>query len=228
MMTIKHPTVEVCTENLESVHAAAQAGAERVELCSRLDLDGLTPSKEAIQKARMVKGLVLHVLIRPREGNFVYTATEVEHMAKSIDRAKQLGADGVVIGALLPSGDVDMEACKLLIQHAQGMNVTFHRAFDVCRNPMKALEDIISLGAHRILTSGQETSAEDGIGLLGKLVKAANKRIIILPGAGVNDTNARRILRETGATEIHGSFRKNGIVNVEIIKNIVNINLCKD
>lgn len=223
---IEHPIVEVCTENVASVLAAAQGGANRVELCARLDLDGLTPTDDMISEARAVEGLILHVLIRPRKGDFVYTAEEVSVMADSIDAARRLGADGVVFGTLLPSGEIDKEACALLMKHAKGMNVTFHRAFDVCKNPLAALEDIIALGFNRILTSGQAASAEAGIPLLRKLIEKSAGRITILPGAGVNADNAALILHETGAKEIHGSFRKNGISDAEVIRQIKLIPLC--
>ncbi len=225
MKPIENPIVEVCTENLDSVIAAAQGGAERIELCSHLELDGLTPSDDMIHKARDIAGLILHVLIRPRKGNFIYSTAEIEQMAASIDTARELGADGVVFGALLPSGDIDKTVCKELLQHAVGMNTTFHRAFDVCRQPFSALEEIIELGFNRILTSGQAATAEEGIPLLRQLVARADNRIVILPGAGVNANNAERILHETGAREIHGSFRTNGISNPEIIKKVKQSNI---
>ncbi len=200
-------SVEVCAGNIQSVVAAARGGAQRVELCSALELDGLTPSAGLIKSARMVHGVKLHVLIRPREGNFVYDADEVEIMCHDILLAKQSGADGVVIGALTKDRDIDLPTCRHLIEAAQGLQVTFHRAFDQCRNPEQALEEIITLGCTRILTSGQQITAEAGIPVLKRLVALSAGRIIIMPGAGVNTKNARSILDQTGATEIHGSFR---------------------
>lgn len=199
--------LEVCCGDIASVHAASAGGAQRVELCSRLDLDGLTPAEEMVREARMVPGLRLHVLIRSREGDFVYSREEVEEMARSVQMARRLGADGVVIGALTPAGDVDVPAVQRLVSEARGMQVTFHRAFDVCRSPQEALEQIIALGCHRILTSGQAPSALEGVPMLGQLVKQAAGRIIIMPGAGVNEINAKHILDATGAREIHGSLR---------------------
>ena len=156
----------------------------------------------------------LHVLIRPREGDFVYDEAEAETMLGDIRLAHQLGADGVVIGALTRDGDIDMPLCSRLIDAAQDMQVTFHRAFDHARDPFQALEDIIALGCTRLLTSGQAPTAETGIPLLRQLVLQANGRIIIMPGAGVSPTNARCILDATGATEIHGSLRSlhNGLL----------------
>ena len=206
--------LEVCAGDLTSAQAAAQGGAQRIELCSALQLDGLTPSTETIEGARRIESLKLHVLIRPREGDFVYDEAEAETMLGDIRLAHQLGADGVVIGALTRDGDIDMPLCSRLIDAAQDMQVTFHRAFDHARDPFQALEDIIALGCTRLLTSGQAPTAETGIPLLRQLVLQANGRIIIMPGAGVSPTNARCILDATGATEIHGSLRSlhNGLL----------------
>ena len=201
------PTLEVCAGDLASAQAAAQGGAHRIELCSALELDGLTPSPALIEAARRIEGLRLHVLIRPREGDFVYSEAETGTMLRDIRIARQLGADGVVIGALTPEGDIDLPSCRRLIEAAQGLPVTFHRAFDRARNPLQALEDIIVLGCTRLLTSGQAPTAEAGIPLLRQLVLQARGRLIVMPGAGVTPANARLILDATGATEIHGSFR---------------------
>ena len=199
--------LEVCCGDLESAQAAARGGAQRVELCSALSADGLTPSLGLIEAVRQIPDLRLHVLIRPREGDFVYTDAEFEIMRDDILMAKQLGADGVVIGALTAEGDIDVERCKKLVEAAEGMQVTFHRAFDQCRHPQEALEQIIAMGCTRLLTSGQASSAQAGIPLLKQLVEQAGSRLILLPGAGVNHHNARTILDSTGAQEIHGSLR---------------------
>lgn len=200
--------LEVCASTLEAAREAALGGAQRIELCRDLALDGLTPPKEWIEEARSIEGLKLHVLIRPVEGGFVYDEAVFDQMREEIRMCRQLGADGVVIGALTPERDIDVEHLRPLMAEAQGMQVTFHRAFDVCRNPRQALEDIITLGCTRLLTSGQQPTAEQGIPLLQELVKQAQGRLIIMPGAGVNPENAARILRETGATEIHSSARR--------------------
>lgn len=199
--------LEVCCGDLESAQAAARGGAQRVELCSALSADGLTPSLGLIEAVRQLPDLRLHVLIRPREGDFVYTDAEFEIMRDDILMAKQLGADGVVIGALTAEGDIDVERCKKLVEAAEGMQVTFHRAFDQCRHPQEALEQIIAMGCTRLLTSGQASSAQAGIPLLKQLVEQAGSRLILLPGAGVNQHNASTILDSTGAQEIHGSLR---------------------
>ncbi len=191
---------------MRSVEAAAQGGAERIELCSALSLDGLTPSMGMI---RLVKErfpqLTLHVLIRPREGNFVYNELELSTMESDILLCKEAGADSVVVGALTPEGDIDLAAMRRLMQAADGLPVTFHRAFDICRQPEEALEQIISLGCRRILTSGQAATAEQGIALLHRLNQLSAGRIIIMPGGGVNAANAPTILQQTGCTEIHAS-----------------------
>lgn len=200
--------LEICAGSVESAIAARDGGAERIELCAALEIGGVTPSAGVITEARKVEGLVLNVIIRPRGGDFLYNGYEVACMEKDICTCKRLGADGVVIGALTAEGDIDTATCKRLIAAADGMSITFHRAFDMCRNPKEALEQLISLGCHRVLTSGQAATAEAGIPLLKELVEQANGRIIIMPGCGVNSGNAANILHATGAGEIHASARK--------------------
>ena len=212
--------LEVCCDGVESVRAAIEGGAQRVELCRELATGGLTPSDEMIREA-LTGGIRTHVLIRSRTGNFVYTPQEVTTMRDEILHVKHLGVHGVVIGALTAEGDVDTATCRLWMEAACGMQVTFHRAFDECRQPETALEEIIALGCHRLLTSGQATSAEVGIPLLRQLVAQAAGRIIIMPGAGVKPENARRILDETGAREIHGSLQRNGCTDTALVRETV-------
>ncbi|MBQ2293228.1 MAG: copper homeostasis protein CutC [Bacteroidaceae bacterium] len=213
--------LEVCCGDLQSVRAAIEGGAHRVELCEALELDGLTPS-EAMMESAIGMGIPVQVLIRVREGDFVYNKAEICKMRNDIRLARELGAAGVVIGALMPDGSIDEEAIRCIMDEAGGLSVTFHRAFDVCREPEEALEKIISLGCHRLLTSGQATTAEQGIPMLKKLVEQADGRIIIMPGAGVNPQNASRILEETGALEIHGSLRRNGHTSAELVRATLN------
>ena len=213
--------LEVCCGDLQSVRAAIEGGAHRVELCEALELDGLTPS-EAMMESAIGMGIPVQVLIRVREGDFVYNKDEICKMRNDIRLARKLGAAGVVIGALMPDGSIDEEAIRCIMDEAGGLSVTFHRAFDVCREPEEALEKIISLGCHRLLTSGQATTAEQGIPMLKKLVEQADGRIIIMPGAGVNPQNASRILEETGALEIHGSLRRNGHTSAELVRATLN------
>lgn len=217
--------LEVCAADVESALAASRGGAQRIELCTALSADGLTPSAALIAAARAILGLKLHVLIRPREGDFVYTPSEEAVMMADIGLAADLGADGVVIGALTAEGEIDIPMCMRLASKAaaKGLQVTFHRAFDRCIDPFNALEQIIAMGCSRLLTSGQAPTAEEGIPMLRKLNDQAAGRIIIMPGAGVNPSNADKILAETGCTEIHSSARQKGqlITSAEIVKNIL-------
>lgn len=203
--------LEVCCGNLESVHAAVRGGAQRIELCRALELDGLTPSWEDLKEARrLYPGLTIHVLIRPRGGDFCYSAGEVRQMAQEIETALSLGADGIVIGCLTPEGNVDLPAMRELMAVAR--NVTFHRAFDVCAWPFQALEEIIGLGCRRILTSGQAPSVAQGTDLIRELRSRADGRILLLPGCGVTPANARYVLELSGCTEIHASATMGGSV----------------
>ena len=202
------PILEICAGSVESAIAARDGGAQRIELCAALEVGGVTPSAGLIAEARKIEGLVLNVIIRPRGGDFLYNEHEAACMEQDIRTCRELGVDGVVIGALTAEGDIDTTLCGRLIKAANGMSVTFHRAFDMCRDPKEALGQLISLGCHRVLTSGQAATAEAGIQLLKELVQLAGERIIIMPGCGVNSGNAARILKETGATEIHASARK--------------------
>ena len=218
-------TLEVCCADVQSVRAAMEGGAHRVELCEALEVDGLTPSAEMMAEAIRL-GIPVQVLIRPRQGDFVYDKTEVQSMLEGIRLAKRLGANGVVIGALKPDGSIDEETVRRLAAEAKGLSITFHRAFDVCARPMEALEQIIALGCHRLLTSGQAPTAEQGIPLIKRLVGQAAGRLSIMPGSGVNPGNARLILSETGAREIHGSLRQGGHTSSELVR--ATVNNCQD
>lgn len=200
--------IEICANSVESAVKAQQAGAYRVELCAGIPEGGTTPSFGEIRMARqLLHQTKLHVIIRPRGGDFLYSPIEQEIMLHDIKVARQLGADGVVFGCLTAEGDVDVPLMKKLMNGVGEMSVTFHRAFDMCSNPKEALEQIIDLGIDRILTSGQEETAEKGIPLLKELVELADGRIIIMPGCGVNAGNIRKIAEETGTSEFHFSGR---------------------
>lgn len=200
--------IEICANSVESAVKAQQAGAYRVELCAGIPEGGTTPSFGEIRMARqLLNHTKLHVIIRPRGGDFLYSPIEQEIMLHDIKVARQLGADGVVFGCLTAEGNVDMPLMKKLMNGVGEMSVTFHRAFDMCSNPKEALEQIIELGIDRILTSGQEETAEKGIPLLKELVELADGRIIIMPGCGVNASNIRKIAEETGTSEFHFSGR---------------------
>ena len=215
-------TLEVCVDSIEGAVAAEEAGATRVELCANLRESGTTPSAGAIELAGERIRIPFHVMIRPRAGDFCYSATEREVMARDIESARRRGAAGVVLGMLTRDGEVDAGATRRLVEAARPLEVTFHRAFDVARDPMDALERIIGLGAERVLTSGGEESAEEGIGFIRRLVEAAGGRIVVIAGAGVNAENAERIVRETGVREVHASCRsENGSTDPERVRALV-------
>lgn len=203
-----NPKIEVCANSAASCVAAEQGGAVRVELCAGIPEGGTTPSYGEMVTSRRAIGIQLNVIIRPRGGDFLYTPAEVQTMLLDIEAAKAAGADGVVFGCLGADGTVDVETNARLKQAAGGLSTTFHRAFDVCRDPFEALEEIIALGFDRILTSGQEATAPAGSALIAELVRRAQGRIIIMPGCGVNETNVAGLARDTGATEFHMSARR--------------------
>jgi copper homeostasis protein len=196
--------LEICANSLQSSINAQEAGAHRVELSENLEQGGTTPSYGFLLKARKLLHIKINVLIRPRAGDFLYSELEYEIIKEDISMAKKLGADGVVCGILLPNGDVDVDRTLALVELAKPMSFTFHRAFDFTNDPFKALEDIISTGADRILTSGQQPSAIQGAHLIWELVKVANNRITIMPGSGVKADNIEYLI-ETGAMEFHMS-----------------------
>jgi copper homeostasis protein len=203
--------IEVCVDSVESAVAAEKGGAQRVELCCALLEGGLTPSAGAIALARKRLGIGLHVIIRPRGGDFLYTDVEHDVMLRDVETAKELGADGVVIGALTASGEVEARRTRELAERARPMSVTFHRAFDMTRDPFEALESLIALGIDRVLTSGQEESALEGLDLLRELVGRARDRITIMVCGNLTEKNIERVARETQTTELHIT----GFVDVE-------------
>jgi copper homeostasis protein len=200
--------IEICVDSLEGAIAAERGGADRVELCDSLLEGGVTPSAGCIKQARKHLKIGLQVMVRPRGGDFLYNPLEMEVIREDIRLAKELGADGIVAGCLTSSGDIDLHATREWIQLARPLNFTFHRAFDMSRDPRRALEDLIQLGVDRVLTSGQEASCMEGLDLISELQKQASGRIIIMPGGGVTLRNARRIVETTGVSEIHLSARK--------------------
>lgn len=200
--------VEICVDAVESAEAAQRGGADRVELCQNLMEGGTTPSAGCIRLVRQRVRLDLQVMIRPRGGDFLYSPTELEVMREDIRVAKDLGANGVVFGCLNGKGDVDGAVTADLIQLARPMNVTFHRAFDLCRDPRRALGDLIALGVDRVLTSGQEASCWEGAELIAELQRLACGQIVILAGGGITPRNARRLVEATGVTEVHLSARR--------------------
>lgn len=195
-------TIEVCAYSLQSCLTAQTAGAHRIELCGGLAEGGTTPSAGLIQLVCLQITLPIYVMIRPRGGDFLYTDTELTVMEADIRLAKQLGASGIVLGLLHADGSVDEERTRHLIELAHPLPATFHRAFDMTNDPFKALEAIIRTGAERILTSGQQQTAEAGLPLLRQLVQQAAGRIAIMAGAGVNATNADALL-EANVDALH-------------------------
>lgn len=200
---------EICANSAESCVAAQEGGANRVELCAAIPEGGTTPSYGEIRMARKLIDIRLHVIIRPRGGDFLYSPVEIETMEEDICMARQAGADGVVFGCLTPEGELDMPAMERLMKAAEGMAVTFHRAFDYVKDPKLVLETLIQLGVDRVLTSGQQPVAIKGAALLADLVKQADGRIVIMPGCGVNESNIAELARLTGASEFHFSAREN-------------------
>jgi len=196
-------TLEICVDSPDAALVAANAGADRLEICSFLDCGGLTPSIGVIRAIRKAVRIPIHVLLRPRVGDFCYSQREFMSMLDDIAVFKENGADGVVLGILDSHARIDVPRTTLLVEAARPLSVTFHRAFDLCPDPLQGLEDVIATGADRLLSSGQQSTAELGIPLLKTLVQQAGNRIIIMPGAGIKSTNAERIIRETGVSELH-------------------------
>ncbi|RDV17241.1 copper homeostasis protein CutC [Pontibacter diazotrophicus] len=204
----QQPALEVCIDTVASAMAAEEGGAQRVELCDYLAGGGTTPSAGMIKVVRKSIRIGLHVLIRPRRGDFLYSDAEFEVMKSDIAMCRELGADGVVIGVLNKDGSIDTARTQELIAHAGPLSITFHRAFDLTPNPLKALDALLQLNVHRLLTSGQQETALQGIGLIRELNKRAAGKLIVMPGGGVNPSNIRELVAETGVSEVHASVRK--------------------
>jgi copper homeostasis protein len=200
--------LEICVDSVESATAAESGGAQRVELCSALSEGGLTPSLGLIHVVRSRIKIGIHVMIRPRSGDFFYSQDDFAVMRDDIAMAAGNGVDGVVLGLLTADGNIDVERTCALVELAQPMEVTFHRAIDMAPSLTTALEDIIRTGATRVLTSGGESSAMLGRQRIGELVRLANGRIGIMAGGGVRAANVAGIAHATGAREFHASLRK--------------------
>ena len=194
---------EICVDSVEGATAARDAGAARVELCASLIEGGITPSRGMIRQARAISGIKLHVIIRPRGGDFLFSPEEFAVMAADIETARAEGADGVVIGQLTADGLIDVPRTRELMSIARPMAVTFHRAFDMTPDPFAALETLITLGVERVLTSGQEASVLEGLPLITELVRRAGDRIVVMPGGGITPRNVDRIVGAAKPSEIH-------------------------
>ena len=197
--------LEIATNSIQSALAAEVGGADRIELCDNLEQGGTTPSHGTIAITRERLQIPIHVLIRPRSGDFIYTEAEREVMLYDIENCQRLGCDGVVIGALDAEGNIDGKFCHAMQVAAGNMSLTFHRAFDLCAAPEQSLEEIIALGFERILSSGMADSALLGQVQLASLVRQANKRIGIMAGAGIRPDNLAALVAASGVTEVHAS-----------------------
>jgi copper homeostasis protein len=199
--------LEIIGFDIEGCLVAQAAGANRIELCADPHLGGTSPSESFIRAAVAQLDIPVYVMVRPRGGNFCYTAGEVEEMKETISLCKSIGCAGVVFGILTPSANINIEHCAQLVSLAQPMGVTFHRAFDVVNQPLVALEQIIELGFERILTSGQKPTALEGADLIRQCIEVADNRIVIMPGSGVTSDNLLKIRALTGTTEFHSSAK---------------------
>lgn len=202
-------SIEVCANSATSAIAAQKGGAIRVELCEGLYVGGTTPSYGQFTLVKKSVTIPVFPLIRPRPGDFFYSELEFEIIKADIAHFIANGCDGIVIGMLKKDGSVDKERCAILVDMAKaaGISVTFHRAFDMCRDPFEALEDVIAIGCDRILTSGGKSSAMEGANVISQLIKTAQNRIVIMPGSGINENNIADLVHFTGATEIHASAK---------------------
>ena len=198
--------IEVCAESYEYAVKAEKAGADRIELCKDLQLDGLTPDYESAKRTIDTLEIPVFILIRPRGGDFIYSHEEFELMKRDILRFRKMGCKGIVSGVLNSDNSIDIKKTKELVELSRPLEFTFHRAFDKVKNPLYEIENLIGLGIDRVLTSGQKEKAIDGLVLLKQLNRISNNRIKIMPGSGINKSN---IVNFVNFEEIHGSF-KNG------------------
>lgn len=217
LLVIMEFTLEVIAFSIASVVNAGKAGAHRIELCDNPAEGGTTASYGMIKTARENTDLELYPIIRPRGGDFLYSQEEISIMKRDIQLCKELGCDGVVIGALLPDGSINKDATSLFADIAYPLGVTFHRAFDRVANPFEALEQVIQAGCERILTSGLKPTAPEGADMLADLVRQANERIIIMPGSGIRSGNIAELAKATGAKQFHSSARYNAASQMQYI-----------
>ncbi len=198
--------LEISVESVDAAVAAERGGAQRIEFCSNLREGGTTPSCEELSAVRARVSLPIFSMVRPRGGGFVYSMAEFEAMKLDVDAAKKFGIDGVVLGVLHADGRVEIERTKILVELAQPLPVTFHRAFDECGDLRESLEDVIRTGAARLLTSGGKRTAPEALDLLGEMVRIAAGRLIVMPGSGLHAGNIREAAEKTGAREFHAGL----------------------
>lgn len=199
--------IEIATSDFNTTKSAVEGGADRIELCANLAEGGTTPSYAHIKRCREAFDILLYPIIRPRGGDFLYNKDEFAIMENDIRLCKELGCDGIVIGLLNMDGTIDITRTSALAELAYPMGVTFHRAFDRCRDPLEAMEELIEMGCERILTSGQMPSVNEGVDMIAALNKKADERIIIMPGSGVRKENIKMLAEKTGCVEFHSSLR---------------------
>ena len=199
--------IEVCAESYEYAVKAEKAGADRIELCKDLHLDGLTPEYNVAKNVIDILNIPVFILIRPRAGDFIYSDEEFELMKQDIVKFKEMGCKGIVSGVLNDDNSIDIERTQELVELSKPLEFTFHRAFDIVSDPLEEIENLIEIGVNRVLTSGQKDKAIDGLDLLEKLKNISKNKIKIMPGSGINKSN---IVNFDSFNEIHGSF-KNGI-----------------
>lgn len=203
-----YPLIEIATSDFVSTQNAIAGGADRIELCANLGEGGTTPSHGVIKQCREQFDVALYPIIRIRGGDFLYTDEEYECMMDDVLHCKALGCDGIVIGFLNPDGTIDTARTAKMVEAAYPMGVTFHRAFDRCKNPFSAMEQLIQIGCERILTSGQQRTAVEGVEMIRALHQQANRRIIIMPGSGVRADNIKQLAQTIGCNEFHTSLRE--------------------
>ena len=199
--------IEIATSDFNTTRSAVNGGADRIELCANLAEGGTTPSYATIKRCREAFDVSIYPIIRPRGGDFLYTKDEFAIMKRDVELCKELGCDGIVIGLLNMDGSIDRTRTSQLVETAYPLGVTFHRAFDRCKDANEALEQLIEIGVERILTSGQKPSVVDGVDLVAELNKRSDGRIIIMPGSGVRKENIKMLAEKTGCTEFHSSLR---------------------
>ena len=217
--------LEIAVFSVEAALAAIEAGADRIEFCENPLEGGTTPSFGSLSTLITLTSKPVFPIIRPRGGDFLYTKNEFNSMRSDVLMARKLDYPGIVIGLLNQDGSIDVERTKRLVDIASPMEVSFHRAFDRCKDPFKSLEDVIATGCKRILTSGQVPNAVDAQEFLKKLIEQAGDRIIIVPGSGVRSNNIKEIIQATGAKEIHSSARKMQASKMSYAKDSMNENL---
>lgn len=209
--------IEIATQDFTGTKAAAESGADRIELCAALSEGGIMPSYGTVRKCREAFAVPLFPIIRPRGGDFLYSEEEFDVMMNDVKLCKDLGCDGVVIGLLNKDGSLDAKRTARLINLAYPLEVTFHRAFDRCADPFKTMEELIALGCSRILTSGQQPTAPQGVDLIVQLLKVSANRIVVMPGSGVRKENIKALAEKTGAVEFHASLRRNRKTGMDFI-----------